>query len=651
MKICVIDAFPSLPYSAEREFIRRLQIVGQRLGIEIIPVVTSSSIEAHRPDFVLATHEFSAKLTSFPTYGALWSPPKYFEGDIVRMRNIFSYDGYVIGSDCVRTFLNESLSAYPYLAKPISDFCMLPTCPAQPQLDAVSQDRSLIYSGVHWDGDRHRELFLALHKSKQINLYGPRKAWKHLRHSYRGVIPFDGDSLFSVIAKHGISLCIHRDEHIESDTPSMRLFEAASVGSLIIADHIPFARREFGDSIFHLDPHFTDAEKAAFIASKITWARDHPREADEMAQASRQIFEARWSLDILLLKLIDFHCSAFSGARDLYSSVGTTSVSTKIDVIIRCGSRPIETIQRSVNSVLAQMGVNPRVLLVDFSDNHQIEILASSYGERVVYVKSRRSGFRSTALWDGLANVSADYFALLDDDDTVQPSHWHQLISALRYDLDYEKRLFAYSGVIRVEEDGAYVSAAHHVGSLGTKIEECRELYFMDRFDLDRLLIYDNYIQSNAWVANRALLDAIDFSKLDDPRLLVAEDVYLYLLFLSVTDFLPVFVQTANWHWRSKSGENSMIAVDQMQWHAAIQQALTSLDSRPFRGTTYREARLAAQRRIADRPSSIYIPPNSPSGHPVKQLISTWLRRFPRLRAGLKRSYYFVRSVPSRPRA
>jgi hypothetical protein len=596
MKICVIDSWPNLKFSAEREFIRRLCIAAKRMDIECVPVVTSEEIVNAEPELVLASHEFSAKLTSYNTIGLMWSPPTFYRNDKKRIRSILSYDGYLVGSEQVKTFISDLLHGLPRsVEKPCSDFYFLPSCQRWLNRPATRiGGRSLMYAGIHWDGMRHGGLFYKLHQMGILNCYGPSDSWTHVRGSYHGTIPFDGDSLMNTIHKHGISLCIHKKEHRKANTPSMRLFEAAAAENLIITDDMCFAKKTFGDTAFYLDAHMTEAEKAYFIKDKVEWANAHPHDAADMAIASREIFERNWALEVLLPKVCQFGDSLSiksSFAKDVVQALNKPS----LDVIIRCGSRPEKVVLRAIDCVLNQANVDSSVILVDYSDGSTFSHLSDHPSKRIKHVPSRRTGYRSTALWDGLKNVGSDYFAVLDDDDTVGYSHWYELINALENDSFSSQPLMAYCGVIRIEEDGALIDAINFSGPLSMTINETKELKFLDFFDPDRLLVLDNYIQSNAWVARKSILNKLS---LDDPLLIVAEDMYLYLEMLFHTDFVFVPRQTANWHWRSKSEDNSMLKVDQETWQACIERIFYRLDNKILRNLTFKSARISARSHI-----------------------------------------------------
>ena len=137
------------------------------------------------------------------------------------------------------------------------------------------------------------------------------------------------------------------------------------------------------------------------------------------------------------------------------------------------------------------------------------------------------TGFRSTSLWDGIRAVDAEYFCNQDDDDTIHRNHVSWLVSLLESHNDYH---VAYSGCVQVQdEQGHYYQQINFTGPIGAEIKENRHLIFFEPFQRQRMLCFDNFVQSNAWLARKSVLQERDLA---DPKLTVAEDMYLYLLFL-----------------------------------------------------------------------------------------------------------------------
>jgi phosphoglycerol transferase len=565
-KVAIIQSWPNLPRSAEREFAARLKIAGAEIGVEVAELVTSDEILEYKPDIIIPTHEYTPKLTSYLTLGALWSPPSFFENDPIRQRSILSYDAYLAGSESVRLFIDDLYAPVPAQKKPVSDFLFVPSSPEVNLSQESGRKRCLVYCGVHWDGLRHGELFYRLSSSNLISIYGPQNSWGYVKSSYRGEISFGGLNVIRTISEAGISLCLHKKAHRQADTPSMRLFEAAAAQNLIISDTIGFAQREFKDTIFYIDTdNSTYEEQANQIQEIVAWAQSNPTAADQMARASHEIFVQKWALQKLLPKVINFADEVTTIGARFRKTYSTKLKEATLDVIIRVGSRPIYFIERAINSVVNQKDIRARALVVQFAHVDGIDELCSKYGDRVHLIMSTPTGYRSSALWDGLNNISADYFAVLDDDDTVDDSHWSVLADSLSHKQS-KGAMFAYSGVIKIEEDGGYVTATNFAGPSNLVIRETRELRFMDFFNQARLLVFDNYIQSNAWIAKKEILELVDMT---DPMLEVAEDMYLYILFLSASNFAFVPRASAYWHWRSLGVDNSMNSVSQERWMLA----------------------------------------------------------------------------------
>ncbi len=554
MRIAILNSWPNLEYSAEREFIARVKLASSNLGWECIEVVTSEDILNSKPDCVIVTHEYSAKLTDKPTIGLIWSPPDFYRNDESRIRTILGYDGYLAGSESIRTYLNDLLFS-TNKDTPISDWNFLPTAPIRkfraPNLD----EPSIFYSGVHWDGDRHGELISGLHANLPMAFHGDPVKWEQFGKAYKGTIPFDGISIFDRINDAGIALCLHRDEHLKHDVPSMRIFESAAAGAVIITEDSRFAKNYFGESVLYVDQDAGVSKRLKQIKVHYEWIKAHPIEASALAMKSNSIFNEQFALENLLSKLPEFLGQV---KRVGYFDVDTALVTEPmVEIIVRIGGRSLFFIERCLDSIAAQTHRNLGVILSIYKQVEGLDALIDKYKSRFVTIKkiqSESTGFRSTALFDGFRAVEAKYFCNQDDDDTLHTNHISSLVALLESGNDFN---VAYSGCIQVQdESGHYYTQPNFKGPLDTEIKESRHLVFFDQFDRQRILKFDNFVQSNTWLARKALLTPRD---LIDPKLKVAEDMYLYFLFLRHGDFLFSWRVTANWHWRSTSKDNSMM--------------------------------------------------------------------------------------------
>src|SRR6478736_96850 len=101
MHIAVINSFPSVIFTAEMEYIHRFMQAAKRTGHVAYEVVTSDDVYDCQPDFVIATHEFSPKLTEYFTLGTMWGPYSYILNDARKLKSVLSYDAYLVGSSRV----------------------------------------------------------------------------------------------------------------------------------------------------------------------------------------------------------------------------------------------------------------------------------------------------------------------------------------------------------------------------------------------------------------------------------------------------------------------------------------------------------------------------------------------------------------------
>jgi glycosyltransferase involved in cell wall biosynthesis len=593
MHIAVVNGFPSRPNTAEVEYIKRLVGSAASIGHKIYEVVTSEDIHRCAPDFVLTTHEFSPKLTSYFTAGILWSPPAFYETDPVRVKSILSYDAYLPGSPHVGRFLDD-LEFSTGVRKPRSAFPFLPTAP---RTEFAPRDQlrpfELVYVGVHWDGFRHIDVLSALNDEGVLNVYGPAASWTHFPQSYRGQISFDGTSIYKTLARHGVALCLHKDEHRAADTPSMRLFEAAAAGCLIISDGMPFARRVLGDTAFHLDLQRGPRALRDRILEIIRWANQNPHEAGQMAARSHRILRDGYSIETTVQNCCDFviRCKEeLAGKRNpaaqaIAAQCGRHAVamrSVDVDIVIRTGTRSLDMLRRAIRSVVEQDGGTYRIILVDFKERDDIRDLAAreqTSRVSIEYIRCPDTGLRSTSLWAGFRQVTARFFAVMDDDDSVMPSHYSSLLDLAD---KYPEHGLYYSGVIKIEEEpNDYVTAPNFDGPLCVELGEARQLTFLDSYDLMRLVGFDNYIQSNAWIARSHFLDA---ELLSDPEMSVAEDMYFYLMLARKASFKCSYSPTAYWHWRSSSRENSMLSVESKIWERDFRKLIRRLGPLFFPG-------------------------------------------------------------------
>lgn len=565
MRIAIQNSWPNIPLCAEAEFIARALQACQTLGFDAKEVVTSNEILQYKPDCVLITHEYSAKLTPFPTVGLLWSPCSFYAHDPLRHKSILSYDGWLAGSDEIAEWLRDFLISKGRQPV-IHPEAFLPSSPDCGPAGEFSVDPSLIYVGNHWDGSRHGAIFRSLNERVPLRIYGPPNSWTHIGNHYAGPLAFDGRSVLDAIRSAGIALCLHKAAHRKYNCPSMRLFEAAAAGALIISDDFDFPRHWFRNSILYVDPDLPAPLVTEQIVGHVEWARANPGAAGRLAARSTDIFRRFLSLDRMLEKLPEF----VDRVRERSQMVTTRSSGHEatVEYIIRVGSRPVEVIERALESLAGQMHCAIAVIIVQFHPVAGLEALIDNFSDKLQSIRRvivPNNGKRSTAWWAGLNNVRAEFFAVLDDDDMLHPNH---VSSIMEYFRRHPKCDFVYSGVVRTEEEpGHFVLPPNFHGPAGKIIEETREVYFLDPPDLSRLGKFDNYIQSNTWICRSALLDQ---DLLVDPLTEYGEDMYFYLLVASRSTLGFTGSPTAIWNWRSTSKDNYMLSIDGTAMHLGL---------------------------------------------------------------------------------
>jgi len=575
MKVALFNAFPNLSYSAEREFIERCLAVLAAQGVEARSAITSDELIAFDPDLVIVTHEFVAKTTDHFTAGLLWSPTRFYRDDPARLKAIRSWDLVVPINGATRRFARNLHFPLRHDSA-VSELDFFPSAPDTPLPLPDTSRLSLAYVGAHWDGQRHRRLLEELAAATDLHVYGPEAAWSFLPGQYRGPIPFDGRSLVQTLHRHGVVLALHKLEHVEEQTPSMRVFEGCAARCAVITEPMPGLVERFGDALNYLDTSLSPRQQARSIAAVIEGYRTSPASFERQVTQAHGIFSRGLSLERLLQGLVE----DVSMRRTQPTAVAVPSV-PEVTVIVRCGSRPLAMVQRAVDSLARQTHPRIGLLLVRFAALEGLDEWAQALrgGGRFGFVSvidAPGGGVRSAAMWAGLGHVRSELFCLLDDDDELFADHLASLVALLQRDPGCD---VAYSGVVKQEEDGLYLNTgARFKGDRGQEIPERRELRFMDDFDLDRLLRFDNFIQSNTWLARSRVLDA---EVLADPQLEVGEDMYFYLLLASRYRFRFSGRVSAVWNWRSNAADNSMLAVSQARWArcgAEVIQRLSALE-------------------------------------------------------------------------
>jgi phosphoglycerol transferase len=334
----------------------------------------------------------------------------------------------------------------------------------------------------------------------------------------------------------------------------MRLFEAAAAGALIITDDFEFPREWFRDSVLYVDAELPAPMIVEQVVSHVEWANRNPEAANRLAQRSNELFRRYLTLESMLKSLPDFVDRVRDCRRMVVVEGSKEKPPPTVEYIVRIGSRPATILARALDSLAAQTFQAVAVILVQFHPVAGLDAVVDQYRSRFVSIRHivvANNGNRSTAWWAGLNAITADFFGMLDDDDTLFPNHIASLMDCLERNPGYG---FVYSGLIKVEDEpGHYVMAPQFNGPAGQVIEERREIFCLEEEDFVNLLPTQNVIGHNSWICRTSLLDR---EVLGDPKIEWAEDVYFMALMAGRTRFGFTAMATAAWHWRSTTKDN-----------------------------------------------------------------------------------------------
>jgi len=509
--------------AAEVQCFKSVAIAAARIGHELVHCANSMEVAAQAPDFVLALAAAQPKLNDVPTYGVIHTYREHYLEYRSHFDNILSYDGYVTISDVLNRFVRDLMFAAgrPQETGFFYDTCQRSDLRADLPALFAAGSLKITYCGTNWDPHRaERVRLLARHDGVQV--YGPERSWGGLDpKSYGGALPFDGESVQRKYAGNGIGLCLHSEGHSRDDVISNRVFEVAAVGAIAISSDIPWLRRHFGDSLYYIDqslPH-------PYLVRQILLRREEmlrdPAAAIEKAHRAREIFERQFAAEIMVENAVAHHRRMSTQRRA--SLAAAAPQAPLVSVIVRCGSRPVETVRRAVESISRQTYGRFDVILVRYSALDLSPLTSEAFPNiESMRVIDAPPGLRSTSLWAGLHAVKGQFFAVLDDDDWWFSNHFETLFRPAGG--PPPDRFFAYSGTIAdhacavpIEGGGADHRSLSHFGIAST----------------DDLFAISSAFTVNCFVASSGLLHP---ALLEDPQLATCEDSYLILSLLAQTE-------------------------------------------------------------------------------------------------------------------
>jgi len=418
--------------SSENQGFMSMEEAGRRIGIELVPCGDETAIEACQPDFVLSVSTAMAKITDFPTYLTVHEPKAYLLEQPQRMRNLFSYDGYLTISDSLVRFVRdfcygvgrEEEPGFFYLTPQISGL--------RTDWQAVVKDDSLrvVYFGTNWNR-RMPLLFRALDRTGILTIHGPEASWHAEGYaSYRGPVAFDGVGPQRTYAECGLGLALMDERWRREDVISNRIFEIASVGAVAICPDMPWTRKWFGDAVLYYDADRPAREIAERVREHHGFVRANPDSARAMGERARQIFETHFAAERMLANAVAFHERKTVERRERRAAMAPAP---RISVVLRCGDRSLAFVRRAVDSIRRQTFGSFTVILAKFRPLELVEITADISGAITEFVEFLiPDGTRAEMLFAAIERVSTPYFAVLDDDDFWMSDHFEELFRAGR---------------------------------------------------------------------------------------------------------------------------------------------------------------------------------------------------------------------------
>jgi hypothetical protein len=406
--------------ASENQAYMSMAEAARRIGIDLVACMDEIEIEACQPDFVLTVASSVPKITDFPTYLTVHEPKALFLEQPVRMRNMLSFDGYLTISDSLVRFIKDVCAGTGRIEDP--GFCYLTPQITDLRCDwthqALADRLRVIYFGTNWNR-RMPVLFRALDSMGILRIRGPEASWAMDGYaSYDGPAEFDGIGPQRAYAEAGIGLALMDERWLREDVISNRIFEISSVAAVSICPDMSWTRKWFGESVLYFDASRPMREVAEQIKAHYLFCKANPATAAAMGEAARQVFEAHFSAEKLIANAVAYHQHKTTQRERHLAAMATAP---RISVVVRCGGRELNVLQRAIDSIRRQSFGTFTVILAKYRDIDVSAITANPGGAIAAFESFLiEGGGRAQMLWAGLQRIATPYFAVLDDDD-----FWH----------------------------------------------------------------------------------------------------------------------------------------------------------------------------------------------------------------------------------
>ncbi|MEC7839349.1 MAG: glycosyltransferase [Chlamydiota bacterium] len=296
-------------FRGERELAERIKRACNTLGWEAHQLYASQRVLSQRKyDWILTMVPGKQKLVNQDNYLILFDPEHhYFNSDGYLRGDYSGYTGYLTTYSNIDMLVEDKKIG----GKRIYKKQWFPTVQHHSHRK-VTPDKLFCFLG-HWGDRKKNERYITLYKKlsqkKYTNLYGFETVGRGFGKAYKGAIDYDGESVVRTISEMGVCLVLHSETHLKYGIPSGRIFEATAASAVIISDMNNFITENFGDSVFYVDQTLSGEEMFKQVDKYMTWIKNHPNEALDMARRSHKIFEEKFCLENQLLEFDDFHQS------------------------------------------------------------------------------------------------------------------------------------------------------------------------------------------------------------------------------------------------------------------------------------------------------------------------------------------------------
>lgn len=214
-------------------------------------------------------------------------------------------------------------------------------------------------------------------------------------------------------------------------------------------------------------------------------------------------------------------------------------------------------IKDTIHSLSKQNYPGLQLLMIAYKPLENFEQIIDDYKDKIKFrIIQDYGGTRSTGIITGMKNVDTEYFALTDDDDTINQNH----LLSLMQSLDYHKAIMpnrdfrvAYSGAYFICNTYRPAEEEEWDDNLLDNRPRKRAIEHLRFFDANLMMRHKWYMTSNSWIAHKSLINEETTRDIETNS---HEDLYFELQFAMHTNFAFSCEVTAAHHFH---GSNSTI--------------------------------------------------------------------------------------------